>query len=237
MFYDQQEFDIRCEWGTEGVAALSHLSDAVIIVDVLSFSTCVDIAAARGAIVYPYRWRDESSVAFAESVGAVLASANRKFTEGYSLAPTSLVNISAGTRIVLPSPNGSTLTLATGDVPTYAGCIRNATVVAAAAHEKGMRVTVIPAGERWVSGGLRPAIEDLLGAGAIIYQLPGTRSPEAALAEAAFLHFKDNLLSCLSQCSSGKELIEAGLGGDVELTAACNVSDCAPMLVDGAYRR
>lgn len=235
MFYSQQEFDIKCEWGAEGLEALVGLSDAVVIVDVLSFSTCVDIATARGAVVYPYRRRDESAVAFAASVGAVLAGPRQQQAVGYSLAPTSLVAVPPGTRLVLPSPNGSTLTLATGDVATFAGCLRNASVVAYAASAKGSRVSVIPAGERWEEGGLRPAIEDLLGAGAIIHNLPGTRSPEASAAEALFLRFKDSLPALLAQCSSGKELIEAGFEADVELAALLDVSNSVPFLIEGAY--
>lgn len=41
MIYDQSEFDLRCEWGAQGVSQLASISDVVIIVDVLSFSTCV----------------------------------------------------------------------------------------------------------------------------------------------------------------------------------------------------
>jgi len=33
MFFDQQEFDIRCEWGEHGVAALAAISSVVIIVE------------------------------------------------------------------------------------------------------------------------------------------------------------------------------------------------------------
>jgi 2-phosphosulfolactate phosphatase len=44
MFFNQQAFMIRCEWGTCGVAQLAPESDAVVIVDVLSFTTCVEIA-------------------------------------------------------------------------------------------------------------------------------------------------------------------------------------------------
>lgn len=49
-FYNQSTFDIRCEWGVKGVEQLAPISDVVIIVDILSFSTCVEIATSRGAI-------------------------------------------------------------------------------------------------------------------------------------------------------------------------------------------
>jgi 2-phosphosulfolactate phosphatase len=43
MFYDQTDYAIRFEWGVPGIDVLAACSDVVIIVDVLSFSTCVDI--------------------------------------------------------------------------------------------------------------------------------------------------------------------------------------------------
>ena len=52
--------DLGCEWGLNGVLQFASVSDAIVIVDVLSFSTSVEIANSRGAIVYPYRYRDES---------------------------------------------------------------------------------------------------------------------------------------------------------------------------------
>ena len=67
MTFDQSGFDVRCEWGENGVRHLAYGADAVIIVDVLSISTCVEIAASRGAVVFPYRWKDESAAAFAMS--------------------------------------------------------------------------------------------------------------------------------------------------------------------------
>jgi 2-phosphosulfolactate phosphatase len=232
MTFDQAEFDVRCEWGEQGVAQLAPISDVVVIVDVSSFSTCVEIAVSRGAIVFPYRWHDESARAFAQSLQAELAT---KRGGGYSLSPASLCAIPAGTRLVLPSPNGATLSLATGNVPTLVGCLRNRLAVAQAAPTYGPHIAVIPAGERWDDGSLRPAFEDLVGAGAIISQLPGALSPEARLAVAAWRAAENDLPHLLKQCSSGKELIERGYAQDVELAAQLDSSDCVPVLQQGAF--
>jgi 2-phosphosulfolactate phosphatase len=210
-------------------------SEAIVIVDVLSFSTCVDIATGRGAMVYPYQWEDQSAAAYAESLEAVLANFNRNVDVGYSLSPTSLLKIPRDTRLVLPSPNGAGLTLSTGHVPTFAGCLRNASAVATAALRIGSRISIIPAGERWEDGTLRPAFEDLVGAGAIIKNLSGSRSAEAELAVAAFMTFRNDLPHRLKQCGSGKELIARGFESDVELAAELDSSKCVPMLVGGAY--
>ena len=97
---------------------------------------------------------------------------------------------------------------------------------------------MIPAGERWKDdGSLRPACEDLIGAGAIIRHLDGQRSPEALVALAAFRAVESALDQALRQCSSGKELLEWGVAPDVLLAAQLNVSTCAPVLVNDAYRR
>ncbi len=143
MFFDQQEFDVRCEWGQIGVSQLAPMSDAIVIVDVLSFSTCVDIAVANGAVVFPYQWKDGSALSYAQSLNAILANSDRKFDTGYSLAPTSLLSIPSGTRLVLPSPNGSALSLSAGEVPTFAGCLRNAQAVAHSVQQLGLRISII----------------------------------------------------------------------------------------------
>jgi 2-phosphosulfolactate phosphatase len=236
MYYEQADFEIRCEWGLAGVTSLGPSSDVVVIVDVLSFSTCVDIAVSRGAVVYPYRWRDSTSEDYAERIGAAIAT-SRRSTTGYSLSPRSLLTIPAGTKLVLPSPNGSTLTLAAGDRPVLAGCLRNAGAVAYAAQQLGKRILIVPAGERWPDGTMRPAIEDLIGAGAIIKQLRGNKSPEALVAGKAFVSVEDDTIATLRACSSGKELMERGYGEDVALAAHLEVSNCAPLLSDGAYSK
>ena len=182
MLYNQQEFDIKLEWGIRGVEELAPISDVIIIVDILSFSTCVDIATKNGAIIYPYQWKDETAAAYAHSIPAELADFNRKHTGGFSLSPASLCNIQKRTRLVLPSPNGSTLCLGTRDTPTLCGSLRNAKAVAQFAMTIGNKVSVIPAGEQWTDETLRVAFEDLIGAGAIISHLTRNLSPESKTA-------------------------------------------------------
>jgi 2-phosphosulfolactate phosphatase len=262
--FDQAEFQVRCEWGLRGIKELAAVADVVVIVDVLSFTTALDIATSRGAIVFPYPLKDESATAYAASVNAELASARRG--SGYSLSPVSLQSLPGGYRLVLPSPNGAALSFAVrspadvvghdggagmpgtgphpgsadaaGRVPApqvLAACLRNATAAARMAASLGSSVAVIPAGETWAGGELRPCIEDLLGAGAVIAALPASRSPEAELAAAAFERFRHDLVGALRSSSSGKELIERGFAADVNLAAELDVSEILPRLVHRAF--
>lgn len=238
MFFDQAEYDIRFEWGERGVLALAQLSDVVVIVDVLSFSTSVAIATSRGAVVYPSHGSEESAAQFAGRKGAILAGRHRSGA-GYTLSPSSLAAIPAGTRLVLPSPNGAALTAMASEANplcrVLAGCLRNAGAVAEIAAGMGRRIAVIAAGERWPDGSLRPAIEDLKGAGAIIARLPGTCSPEAEMAMAVFAYARPHLTDLMRRCSSGRELIERGFVADVELAADLDACDCAPRLKNGEF--
>ena len=45
---------VACEWGLHGIQALRERAAVLVIVDVLSFSTAVDVALARGASVIPF---------------------------------------------------------------------------------------------------------------------------------------------------------------------------------------
>ena len=235
MTYNQREFDIKLEWGVRGVEELLSESDVIVIVDVLSFSTCVDIATNNGAIIFPYRWKDESAINYARSLKAELADFTRKYTDGYSLSPTSMTNIKAQTRLVLPSPNGSSLTQATKTIPTLCGSLRNAKAVGEFAVRLGKRVSVIPAGEQWTNDTLRPAFEDLLGAGAIISYLKGKLSPESKAAFSVFQNSKTTISEEVRNCSSGKELVERGFEKDLYLACDLNASDNVPLLTQGSY--
>lgn len=224
---------VNCEWGPQGIKKLSESCDIIVIVDVLSFSTCVDIAAGRAINVYPYRGSWQEAETYAQSQDAVLA---RHRGEGeYSLSPAALAAAPHVERLVLPSPNGSTLTLLAAErSQVLCGCLRNAAAVAeaCAGYES---VGVVPAGEKWPDGSLRPALEDWLGAGAIISHLSGACSPEAMAAVAAFEAHQDNLLETLLAIPSGVELVDWGYGQDVEIAAQYDISPVAPRFKSPAY--
>ncbi|MFI5776623.1 2-phosphosulfolactate phosphatase [Nocardia sp. NPDC051570] len=242
--FDQDGYRIRLEWGREGLAALAPHCGAVIIVDVLSFSTSVDIATGRGGRVLPLPWRrtDPRVARAAERAGAIPAVA--KGEEGWSLRPASLLDLPAGTLLALPSPNGATLSARAADLgaAVFAGSLRNAAAVArAAAEAAGDRpIGIIAAGERWAvtEGPMRPGIEDYLGAGAIaaaLWDRQDSGSPETRVAALAFRAAADDIAGLLAEAVSGRELIGIEMGADVALAAEVDVSAAVPRLIDGIY--
>jgi len=237
MWWIQDGFDLRFGWGRQGLATLAPVCDVVVLIDVLSFCTGVSVAIERGAAVFPCSWRDQRAAAYAQARQAILARPERCLTGGFSLSPTSLQALPRGSRIVLPSPNGSELSFRARELkPTLAGCLRNRTAVACAAHGIGRVVAVIACGERWPDDTLRPAFEDLVGAGAVLAALKGARSPEATAAVAAFEASKRELPARLAACAGGRELSERGFAADVELAAQVDVAEHAPLLQGEASR-
>jgi 2-phosphosulfolactate phosphatase len=236
MIYDQAGYDIVCEWGAEGVSTLAPTCDVVIVVDVLSFTTAVEIATSQSATVFPYRWKDETTCDFAATVNAEVA--DRDSPNNFNLSPSSLENLPENTRLVLPSSNGSTVSLLAGNTPVIAGCLRNCRAVAESAMHKGKRIAIIPAGERWSNDTLRPCVEDFIGAGAIISFLRrGAISPEAEIAKTIFENFSDHLYETIKTCVSGKETTTRGKANDIFLAAELNASDCVPLLKNGAFAK
>ncbi len=223
---------------SSGRAGLEAIGDGgtAVVVDVLRFTTAVEAATSRGAIVYPYRWHDESATHFARTVGAQLAQSAAP--DGPSLSPLSLLRLRAGDAIVLPSPNGSTCAAlaAEAGATVVAGCLRNAAAVADWSRRQAAPVVVVACGERWPDGSLRPALEDLLGAGAVLAGIGGRQSPEAAAAVAAWRDAQDHLGRALLECSSGQELSGKGRSDDVGYAAQPDVSTIVPVLRDGAFR-
>ena len=262
-WHSQDRHVVRLDWGPTAAEALTRYAVAAgspvcaVVVDVLSFTTCVSVAADAGIRVHPYRWKDESARAFAEERGATLArtrSATR--TEGgVSLSPASIRAARDVKDLVLPSPNGSTTStvLAEAGAQVVAASLRNRAAVAAwivdwLESSSGSRarpaVVVVPAGERWPDDSLRPAVEDLWGAGSVVAALaqrlehrggPLLLSPEAEAAGAAWLAVEDRASEALHSCASGLELVAQGWPDDVAIAAELNASGVVPVLTDGAY--
>lgn len=151
--------------------------------------------------MYPYRFRDASAAAFAATRGALLAVGRREAgASGVSLSPLSVRQAArtgplvTSRKLVLPSPNGSAISrqLAESRSSVVGACLRNARAVAEWISRGSTRgpIAVVGAGERWPGDLLRPAVEDLWGAGAVIDALlkagVGPASPEARAAAAAY---------------------------------------------------
>lgn len=243
----QATFAYRLAWGHDGLAALAARCDVIVVVDVLRFSSAVSAAVEAGATVDPFRWGDPRAAEHAERVGAAVA--GRRARGRPSLSPTDMLHVGRGERIVLPSPNGAALAVEAAErsVPfVLAGCFRNATATArrAAMLAHDGVIGVVAAGERWrrADGPLRPAVEDLLGAGAVLRALDPSGSlaapgcdPEGRAARAAFLDARPLLGEVLAATESGQELIARGDGDDVETAAVLDATTLAAQLIDGSF--
>jgi len=101
-------------------------------------------------------------------------------------------------------------------------------------------VALVAAGERWGDGSLRPALEDLLGAGAVVAALQAAGledvSPEASAAAAVYRDATPRLRETVLSCSSGRELVERGFAGDVDIALELDSSSAVPVLDGPRFR-
>lgn len=263
---DQHGADIRFDWGEQGLdALLAGGVRTVVVVDVLRFTTAVDVACGRGAAVTPIGGDDDAGAADTERRGAVAASLSVRGgdTSTPSLSPVSLRNLTSADHLLLPSPDGAGLAsrAAGAGAVVLAACLRNAAAVAGAIT--AFPVGVVAAGERWPGGALRVAVEDAWGAGALIRVLspPATTDPTMGLLamfgeamvgppvattgnrtlspEAAWAAagLPTDLPDLLPKTASGRELEESGWSLDIEVAAALDVSQTVPRLdPHGAFR-
>lgn len=206
--FDQSAYQVRFEWGSEGLSRLAP-ADIVVVVDVLRFSSTL-VTAVPVPLEVARTW----------------------------------------------SINGAAVAEAASGALVLVGGLRNATAVAEAIlgvqeqRQQRTSVTVIAAGEHASDGGLRFAVEDQLGAGAIIAALIDRgidhTSPEAAVAAEAFRSLRRAVRHLLSGSGSGRELSErdpaenalAASGitpATVRDAAAIDDSTVVPTLRDGAF--
>lgn len=235
--YAQRGFRVGFDWGPAGATAVP--GSLVAVVDVLSFTTAVTVAVDCGIDVYPYRWRDETAVAYAEQLDATLAVGRSQ--DGVTLSAVSIRQAKGVRRLVLPSPNGSTISqqLSESGSMVMAVSLRNRSAAAEWAAQKlaadpSMTVVAIAAGERWPDGSLRPAVEDLWGAGGFLAALAdrgvGPLSPEARAAVAAYREVAEELPRLLHDCVGGRELALYGFREDVAISAELDGSQSVPVL-------
>lgn len=178
---------------------------------------------------YRLEWGQAGIRALAPVVGLIVVVDVLSFSTAASLA------VEQDARVV---PDGSSCAVAAAETGAMvvAGCLRNASAVGRLVAAHGGASAVIAAGERWPDGSLRPALEDLLGAGAILAMVdPAGLSPEASAAVAAFRAVRTTLEEAVRECASGRELIVRGFAADVELAVELDATDRVPVMVDGAF--
>ena len=206
--FDQSTYQVRLEWGVDGLARLAP-ADIVVVVDVLRFSTTVIEAVERGAD-FP-----------------VDAAAQAISINGVAVAEAA----------------------AARDALVLLGALRNASAVADAVLAEQQRrggrtsIAVIAAGELTgtdAGATLRFAVEDQLGAGAIIDALGALgidhTSPDAAIASESFRALRRAVTHLLTASGSGLELIEQGRRDEVLTAAGVDAASVVPVLRDGVFR-
>lgn len=210
--FDQSTYQVRVDWGVDGLARLAP-SDVIVVVDVLRFSSTVADAVASGA-----------SVRLADAVSW--------------------------------SRNGAAVAAAAGATPVLLGSLRNASAVARAVatiqerRQARTSVAVIAAGEVDQGGTLRFAVEDQIGAGAIIAALTDLgidhTAPDAAVAAESFRALRRALRHMISASGSAREIAdgvdatarmaEAGLDPTTAADAAeLDALEAVPILRDGVF--
>ncbi|MDP9798350.1 2-phosphosulfolactate phosphatase [Catenuloplanes nepalensis] len=245
--YAQPGAGVRFDWGLAGASELGRVCAALVVVDVLSFTTAVDVAVGRGTRVHPFPWSAQAEE-YASRVGAVAAVGRTEVSRErpWSLSPAALRRAPSTPDLVLPSANGSAICAAASatGLPVVAGCLRNARAVARwLLHQgygtAGAPIGVVAAGERWPDDTLRPGVEDLLGAASVLDGLAGAHgglSVEAAVALAA-LNSVPDVAAAVRGSVSGRELAARGFAGDVEIAVERNASTVVPLLRRGVFGR
>lgn len=247
--YAQLGFRARFDWGHAATEAVGRAAGIVAVVDVLSFTTALTVAIDQGIEVFPYRWRDHTAVAHARRHDAVLAVGRSQATRlgQISLSAATIRQSSGVGRLVLPSPNGSAIC---HDLTAAGSCVigvslRNADAAAEwtasrLREDQDTVVAAIAAGERWADGSLRPAVEDLWGAGAFLAGLVdrgiAPLSPESIASVAAYRQAADQLPELLHDCASGRELIGYGYRDDVAIAGEINASRSVPVLDGNSFK-
>lgn len=214
--FDQSYYQVRVEWGVEGLARLAP-ADVVVVVDVLRFSSTLADVIADGRTV-------------------AVADAADWSTNGAAVAAAA-------------SETGAVVLI---------GGIRNAAATARAVmtvqecRSARTSVAVIAAGERTPDGGLRFAVEDQLGVGAVVAAFTDLGidhcAPDGAVAAESFRALRRAVRHMVAASGTGRELAvgvestarmaDAGIRpATIEEAAEIDAVDAVPVLREGVFER
>ena len=98
-------FPVACKhhicWGQDGLAYYGAFFKAIVIVDVLSFCTTVDIALSKGCSVIPTNIENEDDLfSLSQKQKAILA--KKRNEPGITLSPSSMQFLDSNQTILLP---------------------------------------------------------------------------------------------------------------------------------------
>lgn len=136
-----------------------------------------------------------------------------------------------GKTIFMCTTNGTrAIVAARGAAELFAAALVNATATAQHLARLGRDVTLLCSG---TEGEVAP--EDLIGAGAVVDRLcavvPTTRVDDAARASRErFKSVRPDLLAALRDTRGGRNIIRAGLSGDIEVAARLDVYDVVAVI-------
>ncbi len=234
------------DWGVHGVKQAVKKGDIIIIVDVLSFSTSVAIAVKNSAFIFP-ALSNEDAVNIKDQFNTEISvKRNEVPSKGnFSLSPATYYEIEPETKIALLSPNGATCTKQVDNSQSvFCGALVNCSTVAEAAFNEAVKqnsnITVIACGERLKGTDdiykIRMAVEDYLGAGAILSKIPLPKTAESIVCENAYGKLVNHVPDLIWKCESGVELREINFGNDIHIATNLNSIPVAPVYRNGFYQ-
>ena len=210
-----------------------------VVLDILRATTSITVALASGA----------KEIRVFADIGAARREANGQPEQpllcgeenclrpaGFDLgnSPSAFNCVVAHRTLYMATTNGTRALLAAeGARLVLVGALVNARAVARTVREAGADLTLLCAG----TGG-KIAMEDLIGAGAVLSELQKQTSVEPAsdvarMAVRIFMACRDNLFDALADAQGGRNLIQAGLAEDIEFAARLHSMD----VVGAVYAR
>jgi 2-phosphosulfolactate phosphatase len=203
----------------------SDSKDVSIMVDVLRASTTITVALDKFQQVIPVVDHQEA-IQVASKLGAIIAGERRGATlDGFHAgnSPIEIQNFE-GETLVLTTSNGTRI-MENMDSKVLVGCFTNAKAVAHAAQQIAKNhIEIVMAG---VEG--RFAIEDFLGAGAIISHLQNQEVDEFAQSAALAVENISKAEQAILNSRSSRRLNQLGFEEDVKFCLKRDTSNNVPI--------